>query len=467
MYWAFLTFGTYLGFAITSSNVAMFEIPIVHTSKRTRTSRKLKYQYINNLTKKYDSIYGLSSNHRGLPTPENSATEISENEEAVAQKKRRTKRRWKSVVGDSYSDDSDSENDQLAEEVDNEERKFYKKYEKPQATFERWQWGSKKRNPIERNRITYSKMNKIQRYGAKRIENSRSLASKSSKMHFDAVSQGYQVFDPTYGRVDTFQLKHVDALTSLLHLNVLKEKWDLAYKCFALLIRVPGVDVRALWGLGERILAERQPTRSLDFLQWMSSVYSSKLPFADDVNYRMAPVFTKGSRTYTPKFTTTWLWECLIRYANGLEDLEMEQTAEQNLQLLMDRLAEMVLGPPYMDDPEVWFIYALCHLVKADVLSQRFNPHLVGSARDIASSQVIQHIQSTKSYLQQCSEKGGYGYPKRYIARQLAAFEVRLNTVEEAVDYEMDQNSNASDEDEMYPRNMDTQTVDFDMSWSD
>ncbi|SJM85861.1 related to RNA polymerase I-specific transcription initiation factor RRN11 [Zygosaccharomyces bailii] len=444
----------------------MFEIPVVSISKCTRTSRKLKYQYINNLTRKYDSINGISSSHRGLPTPENSATEISENEEAVERKKKRTRRRWKSIIGDSYSD-SESDEDLTMDDTDNEERKFYKRYEKPQATFEKWHRGPKRRVPIQRNRITYSTLKRIQKYGSREVENSRAIASKSSKIYFDAVSQGYQVFDPTYGRANTFQLKHIDTLTGLLHLNVSRKKWVLAYKCFALLIRIPGVDVRTLWGLGERILAEKQPTRSLEFLQWMSNVYSSKLPFVEDINYRMAPVFTKGSKTHTPKYTTVWLWECLVRYANELEDPEMEQNAENNLQSLMERISEMVLGPPYMDDPEVWFIYALCHMVKADVLSQRFNPNITGSLRDIASSQIIQHVQCTKSYLQRCSEKGDFGYPKRYIGKRLAAFEARLNPVEDGGYYIPDQKPGENDGFELYPENMDTQSVDFEMSSSD
>ncbi|KAH9201792.1 RNA polymerase I-specific initiation factor-domain-containing protein [Zygosaccharomyces rouxii] len=428
--------------------------------------------YINNLSKKYDGINGISNGQTELPTPENSATETSENEEVGQQKRRRIRKRLKSIIGESYSD-LESDEEQPVEEVDNEERKFYRKYEKPQLTFEKWQCDPRKRTPIQRNRINYNRMNRIQRHGLRRMETSLAVASRTNKTFFHATTQGYQLFDPTYGRANTFQLKHIGTLTSLLHINVLKRKWELAYKCFALLIRIPGVDVRTLWGLGERILAERQPTRSLEFLQWMSSVYSTKLPFADDVNYRMAPVFTKGSKTHTPKYTTTWLWECLIRYANGLEDLEMDsKSAAENFQSLMDRISEMVLGPPYMDDPEVWFIYALCHMVKADTLSQQFDPRLTGSARDIASNQVIQHIQNTKSHLQQCSSKGGFTFPKRYIARQLAAFEARLYGKIDAydMDEEEDEDNDAhspSDESGMYPENLDTQLIDSEASLSD
>ncbi|GCE99013.1 hypothetical protein ZYGM_003975 [Zygosaccharomyces mellis] len=450
----------------------MFELPLVIISKRTRTSNKLKYQYINNLNKKYDGINGISNGQTELPTPENSATETSENEEVVQQKRRKIKKRWKSVVGENYSD-LESDDEQPVEEVDNEERKFYRKYEKPQLTFEKWQCDPKRRTPIQRHRINYSKMNRMQRYGYKRMETPLAVSSRSNKTFFHAVTQGYQLYDPTYGRVNTFQLKHIGILTSLLHINVLKRKWELAYKCFALLIRIPGVDVRTLWGLGERILAERQPRRSLEFLQWMSSVYSTKVPLADDVNYRMAPVFTKGSKTHTPKYTTTWLWECLIRYANGLEDLEVDsRDIEENFQSLMDRISEMVLGPPYMDDPEVWFIYALCHMVKADALSQQFDPHLTGSSRDIASNQVIQHIQNTKSHLQRCSSKGGFTYPKRYITRQLATFEARLHPTIDSYDTAEDDDDNnedslPDDENEMYPENLDTQLVDSEASLSD
>ena len=41
--------------------------------------------------------------------------------------------------------------------------------------------------------------------------------------------------------------QHINNLTTLLHLQIMKQNWSIAYKIFALLIRFPQVDIRTIW----------------------------------------------------------------------------------------------------------------------------------------------------------------------------------------------------------------------------
>lgn len=147
----------------------MFDIPIGLTSKRIRAAEKLRYEYCNNLYRRYRQSQGIMDN--GLPTPENSATEASETEEGSQKKRKRLRRRWKTIMGESYSD-CDSDDDDLEELIqtgdddvehkeEDQERIFFKRYHKPQHTFENWQTDASKRAPIRRNKISFSKLNRI------------------------------------------------------------------------------------------------------------------------------------------------------------------------------------------------------------------------------------------------------------------------------------------------------------------
>lgn len=443
----------------------MFEFPIALATKRVRNGRKLRYQYVNNLYQKYNKIEGIPTN--GLPTPENSAAESSENEGALERKRNRIKRRLKSIAGESYSDiESDEElNDASSEVLEDEEadqeRIFFKKYEKPQESFEKWQTDVKKRVPIRRNKISYTKYQRISKSAKRKMANSLELASRYNRIYMQTVSEGFEMVEPVVGKPETYQMKHIGILNDLLHLQVCRRNWDAAYNCFALLIRIPGVDVRNVWGIGNQVLHAKEPPRFLDFLEWMSNVYSSRITYPEDVNFRTAPVFTKGSRNHVPKFVITWMWESLTQYTRESFESTGDSLFETDkLQGLIEKISEIVLAPPYMDDSEIWFIYSLCHMVKADILSAQFDKHLIGSARDIASSQVIQHIQKTKSCLQTCAAKGDFVYHRRHIERQLEAFEKRLD------EHDTDLKGIEDDSDEMNEQ-LDTQALESEDAFQD
>ncbi|QLQ82181.1 hypothetical protein HG537_0G04360 [Torulaspora globosa] len=433
----------------------MFQFPITLTSKRVRNGRKLRYQYVNNLYQKYNKMEGITTN--ALPTPENSAAESSENEGALERKRNRIRRRLKSIAGESYSDsESDEELNDTGAQDDEEadqERSFFKKYEKPQESFEKWQTESRKRVPIRRTKVSFTKYQRMCKSAKRKMANALELASRHNRIYLQTVSEGLEMVEPVDGKPETYQMKHISVLNNLLHVQIYRGNWAAAYKCFALLIRIPEVDIRNVWGIGNQVLHAKESAKYLEFLEWMSNVYSSRTTYPEDINFRTAPVFTKGSRTHVPKFVTTWLWEALIQYTRESFEINGDYRPENDkLQELIDKISEMLLAPPYMEDSEIWFIYSLCHMVKADILSNKFDSHLVGSARDIASNQVIQHIQKTKSCLQTCITKDDFVYPKRHIERQLETFEDRLH-----ID-DTDSKSMERDTDEMNEE-LDTQSI--------
>ncbi|CAI1621586.1 hypothetical protein SEUBUCD650_0M01020 [Saccharomyces eubayanus] len=448
----------------------MFEVPITLTNKKFAQRRKLKYQYINHLSRRFDRITKKINTTDSLPTPENSAAENNEEdyeddeeernyesdvgESSVRQQtKRRRERHWKSVIGELYSStetESDSqeedvqEGDQVEhetrpkEEDTDEERKFWKKYEKPEKSFEVWQTvSSQNRSPINKQIITYHNFKKIEKNSLRKMEIPLLHCTKENKLYFQLLAKGLEPLQSPTSAARNYQTRHIITLTNLLHLNVSRHNWPLAYKIFATLIRIPNVRIKSIWGIGVKIL-DNSPnsSSSLDFLKWMCQVYSSKSRFVQNVNYRsVVPPFQTGSRTHTSKFAITYLWSSLINCQKAIESSNVTdnqyEVENSRLEELIDKISEWVLIPPFMEDAEVYFIYASCHLLKADILSRQFvndnrNSDLVGLNKDININQVIKHIHYVKVFLQTCLEKGGFTIPSRLIENQLKSFESRL-----------------------------------------
>ncbi|EJS42472.1 rrn11p [Saccharomyces arboricola H-6] len=447
----------------------MFEVPITLTNKKFAQRRKLKYQYINHISKRFDKVVKKTNTTDSLPTPENSAAENNdedydddveeqqndENGDCARsirqQTKRRRERHWKSVVGELYSgtetesdsqeedeQEYDDQNTRLKETSIDEERKFWKKYEKPEKSFEVWQTvSSQNKVPINKQKMTYHKFRKIEKTSLRRMEIPLLHCTKENKLYFQLLAKGLEPLQTPTSAVRNYQARHIITLTNLLHLNVSRHNWPLAYKIFATLIRIPNVQIKSIWGIGVEILNNMpNSSSSLDFLQWMCQIYSSKSRFVQNINYRsVVPPFQTGSRTHSAKFAITYLWSSLITCQESLERTNINDkhydTENDSLQELIERISDWVLTPPFMEDAEVWFIYASCHLLKADLLSRQFtndnkNDDLVGLNKDIKINQVIKHIHYVKVFLQTCLEKGGFTVPNRLIENQLKNFESRL-----------------------------------------
>ncbi|AJS85403.1 Rrn11p [Saccharomyces cerevisiae YJM1342] len=442
----------------------MFEVPITLTNRKFAQRRKLKYQYINYISRRFDRISKKSTTTDSLPTPENSAAENNDEEEdqnseagayrrsVLQQKKRRRERHWRSVVGEIYST-TESETDSQEEEAEeggehdtgidkedsDEERKFWKKYEKPEKSFEIWRTvSSQNKQPINKQKMTYHNFKKIEKIPLRKMEIPLLHCTKENKLYFQSISRGLEPLKTSTSEVRNYRTRHIVTLTDLLHLNVSRHNWSLAYKIFATLIRIPGVQIKSLWGIGVEILDNLSNSSSgLDFLQWMCQIYSSKSRFVQNINYRsIVPPFQTGSRTHTAKFAITYLWSSLINCQKSMEPSsniidKPFDTENDLLQELIDKISEWVLTPPFMEDAEVWFIYASCHLLKADALSRQFvndnkTNDLIGLDRDIKINQVIKHIHYVRTFLKICLDKGGFAVPSRLIENQLKSFESRL-----------------------------------------
>lgn len=402
----------------------MFEQPTVSKSTSDWKRRKIRYQYKNALQKRFDQLKN-NNGSAGLLTPETS--ENSEFETSALEKKKRRKRRLQSILGhsiDSSGDDDDEIGDSEEDNEDDPETHFFERYYKPQATYELWHKGTSKRVPIQRKRMTYNDYRKLESVASKKVSKKLNYQTKKLNMYFQAIKSGYEIYPkPELCNQKTMHLSH---LNQLLHVSVLQQKWEIAYRCFALLIRFHDVDIRSLWFLGSKVLHETGNTVNNEkFLEWLTGVFSTKANFNQGTNYRLDPVFRSGSRTHSPKFVLTWLWTCLINACE--EGTNVEEGSK--VQILVDRIGEMVLRPPYMDDAEVWFIYALSHIVRADEFSANFRSNrdsLIGSRLDIARNQVMQHINHAKKCLQTCKDKNSFVFPEKIIYEQLYGMEKGL-----------------------------------------
>lgn len=194
----------------------MFEVPITLTNRKFAQRRKLKYQYINYISRRFDRISKKSTTTDSLPTPENSAAENNDEEEGqnseagayrrsvLQQKKRRRERHWRSVVGEIYST-TESETDSQEEEAEeggehdtgidkedsDEERKFWKKYEKPEKSFEIWRTvSSQNKQPLNKQKMTYHNFKKIEKIPLRKMEIPLLHCTKENKLYFQSISRG-------------------------------------------------------------------------------------------------------------------------------------------------------------------------------------------------------------------------------------------------------------------------------------
>lgn len=449
----------------------MFELPLVRNTKRVRTVRKLRYQYINTLHQEYRKVQSFANANSTLPTPENSAAEEASdgdhNSADATSRRRRRKRRLLSVLGHAETDTelSDMEAEEGSHEADqaDSEKEFFTRHEKPQETFEVWNTDRQKAVPMNTATLSYDTCKQIEKHAQKRVSAGMAHISKNANFHFQAMKDGYETVAET---PESHHLAHIAQLNELLHTNIMKGKWDTAYRCFSLLIRLPGIDIRSVWGPGARILRELASNdkglgTSEEFLGWLSGIFSSRSNFNQTMNFLMDPVFRCGSKTHAAKFVVAWLWELLFASCpDGTEHPSAEDASNRKLSHLLERLSEMVLIPPYMEDPEVWFIFAVCHLVSADQLSQRFISTKLRTSeleRDISRNQVTQHITNAHMCIRTCeAKKEEFSFPRRIIEEQLACFEKRL--------YQNSGESTASDlgsdfELDNSPENLDTQNV--------
>ncbi|EDK41468.2 hypothetical protein PGUG_05566 [Meyerozyma guilliermondii ATCC 6260] len=166
---------------------------------------------------------------------------------------------------------------------------------------------------------------------------------------------------------------HAAHVTVLLHLNILRRNWNLAYKLFCLLIRVPDIDIRTIWPLGIEILSQKQRETAKNgvepelykdekFFDWLTSFYSTRWHHKSTTSYpsrrSAAPVWRSGSRTHAPLYVISSLWTLLVR---------------RDFSKLNDKLSEMLLEPPYSTNGVFHFLLASSKLLEAFDLKDQYS----------------------------------------------------------------------------------------------
>ncbi|KAL7666210.1 RNA polymerase I-specific transcription initiation factor RRN11 [[Candida] zeylanoides] len=194
-----------------------------------------------------------------------------------------------------------------------------------------------------------------------------------------------------------FTRYHVANLRDLLHINMLRRNWSLAYKVLCLLVRLPNVDLRSLWPLAVEVLARRQAQRGAPgvfkderFLDWLASMYPLGRTAAHARRIVAAPAWRGGSRTHAPVYVATQLWRLLAR----------RQVAR-----VAERVEELLLEPPYATDGTFHFLLAVCRVCQC---------HDVG----LSAAEVDAHARAAVSSLRQC-RRYRFEYPRDVMHHEL------------------------------------------------
>lgn len=225
------------------------------------------------------------------------------------------------------------------------------------------------------------------------------------KSQFSVLTSGLELFPDN--NKPSFIRKHIKALTSILHINLLRKNWNLAYKSFCLLIKFPIVDLRSIWPLGIEILRNVSPVKpdalikDEKFFEWLSSYYvvNHVSSAGRSMPSRLigAPIWRTGSKTLPPLYIVAALWDLLAKH---------EYTK------LQSKLEELMLQPPYDSDGLMYFLLALCKLGEGIQLANESDtPRLINEL-----SAVLKSVQTDLKKVQSL----GFLYPKELIEKQIS-----------------------------------------------
>ncbi|KAH3903285.1 uncharacterized protein SCODWIG_03848 [Saccharomycodes ludwigii] len=458
----------------------MFEVPIVSHNGQIKRKAKIRCKY-KFLLKKYNS------NGDGESGSKNSSVFDNEN-----QTQQSVITPLPSELDEEYINNNiriNSEGDLANEEDENSlesdvdyESKLLKGYIKPENTYEWWfdngnnskndheakfQKKKKKKGgdnhvrPIDRQVVNSKRVKKL----TKKVINSAEFAGGENTKHNTKNKELTILLNEILKRENSsadnitilnrnFLNKHVYNLITMWHMAIYGQDWNRCYKIFSILIRLPKIDIRSIWSLGVVTLKNAQQRidsdfsaennnnnnkKYIDFLEWLSTVFSSKTIFRQSTNYFLDPVWRSGSTKHTPIYIYSWLWSLLIetaasstssltRKSYGIADDDSTAIDLDKIQWIIDKINEMCLVPPFMDDSMIWYILATAHLVKADHLSlQILISRTKNRNQEVSNNQVIQHLHSCKKALADvCDKDKEFVYDKLLIQNQLLECEKRM-----------------------------------------
>ncbi|KAI3406056.2 RRN11 [Candida oxycetoniae] len=181
---------------------------------------------------------------------------------------------------------------------------------------------------------------------------------KLSRTNFLIQSSGMETL-PVEVASSSEVSKHITNLNTLLHLNILRRNWVLAYKIFCLLTRFPQVDIRLIWSLGIEILTNlstQYPNGGYDnkiekFYEYLNSFFmitpQNSSFYKNNDKTSLAPAWRSGTKTLTPLYLINSLWNLFVK---------------QEYETALNKIKELVLVPPYHSEGVLYYISALCYL---------------------------------------------------------------------------------------------------------
>ncbi|CAK9437020.1 uncharacterized protein LODBEIA_P14870 [Lodderomyces beijingensis] len=191
--------------------------------------------------------------------------------------------------------------------------------------------------------------NKLQQYNEH--EDTR---GKQAMRNYYIESSGLEIM-PTHANLPSTEIsRHVSNMNTLLHLNILRKNWKLAYKIFCILIRFPEVDIRLIWPLGIEILINLSHGDGIygmkvtKFYDYLNSFFVVRQHVINrSVRPSAAPVWRTGSRTMVALYLISSLWHLFI---------------QKDYETALAKIEELVIVPPYIHEGVLYYIAALCHL---------------------------------------------------------------------------------------------------------
>ncbi|CCG23156.1 Rrn11 RNA polymerase I subunit [Candida orthopsilosis Co 90-125] len=182
----------------------------------------------------------------------------------------------------------------------------------------------------------------------------------ATKAQFFIESSGMEIMpNQCVSSTHSILNRHINNINTLLHINILRQNWEMSYKLFCIMIRFPMVDIRSIWPLGIEILTQLGTRKSSSpatmkitkFFNYLNSFftigYRNTISIERSDRLSIAPAWRSGTRSLTPMYLITSLWHLFV---------------QQEYEQILNKILELILEPPYHREGVLYFIVALCYL---------------------------------------------------------------------------------------------------------
>ncbi|CAH6720087.1 hypothetical protein CLIB1444_03S04104 [[Candida] jaroonii] len=229
----------------------------------------------------------------------------------------------------------------------------------------------------------------------------------SSSSEYLLRTNGFEIIPHQRNITDHYRY-HLHNLTIFLHLSMAKDNWDVAYKIFCLILRMPDLDIRNFWSLGVEILKQKAmrsnfklfTSKQQRFFTWLVSFYVLK--FKNPSYNSLAPIYKSGSLTRVPIYFITSLWSLL---------------SQNDYKKVIDDVEGLILIRPYDTDGTLHFILTVSYLMQTTKLSSDYEMANNSSRSDLYLK-ITKNFRTIEKYLEKC-DKLDFQYPRDLIDEQI------------------------------------------------